>query len=257
MNVDGLFVISLDTDVGRRKIMQSWYPPNLLNFYIVKRMKNPEHGCYNSHQQIMIQSKKEGLKKILILEDDAYPIYQWSHIVQITNDALKTLDQHDSRWKFLLLGYMPVRSQDSITSQSDVIEVKCAFDSHAYIANLEEFTHVPFQGIPIDAFLFCNVTTQKQHKNHSKILDTHHSSNGAGVYGTNPILFRQKASKSTIDPNHVFQDKLVEFYGNEHNMLRASMVINTLHPPILVFIFIIIIIILLIVILAKTKIRRL
>lgn len=109
MNVDAIIVISLDTAEDRRHKMKQWYPSNIpLDFFIVKRMDNPDKGCFTSHQKVLSFAKQKKYKRVLILEDDAYPMKEWNEIVSLTNNALKEVNYvSDGNWKFLSLGYMP------------------------------------------------------------------------------------------------------------------------------------------------------
>jgi len=230
MNVDGIFVISLDSSDDRRKKMLEWYPPNVLNFYLVKRMKNPEQGCYNSHQKIMMEAKQKGLNRILILEDDAYPLKSWNTIVQQTNQALLYLNTHNPKWRSLMLGYLPIRSH-RIKNNPNVIGIKCAYDAHAYIVNLKYFKHIPYKGIQIDTFLFCNTR---------KIDDLFElKRNTFGVYGVNPMLFTQRTDHSTIDSGHLIQEAYIKLYGDEQKMIEFSLNAHTITTPVFIIFFIV------------------
>lgn len=233
MNIDALFVISLDTDTKRRELMKSWYPPGVLNFHIVKRMKDPTHGCYNSHEQILMKSKQMGLQRVLILEDDAFPLFDWDKIVRLTNKAIQELESTAGGWTFLALGYLPIRTTK--TRSNNLVRINCAFGTHAYIANVPKFKHVPFKGIPIDSLLFCNVNNKTQLK-HTKFKT---KQGFFGVYGILPMLFTQKSDTSTIDNSHVLFQTWIKVFGNEQEMIRASMYVNTLYVPMIICMIII------------------
>ena len=232
MNVDAIFVITLDTDKERRKKMKEWYPKKAnLQWFIVKRMKNPERGCYSSHQKVLRMAKERGFKRILILEDDAYPLYSWNKIVKETNNALKYLNEKESNWKHLMLGYLPVRSK-KIKDNKNLVEIICAYDTHAYIINVNNVRSVPWDGISIDNLLFCNIGKKIKNLtgNHIKITKTNN-------YGIHPMLITQKTEKSSIDNFHLLQKGYIDFFGGEEKMTEISTNCNTLIFGIFIILF--------------------
>lgn len=227
MNIDAIFVITLDTAEKRREEMKKWYPDKAnLQWFIVKRLKNPKRGCYSSHQKVLRMAKEKGFKKILILEDDAFPLYSWNEIVTKTNKALKDVENLDPNWKHLMLGYLPYSSKK--TKFNNLLEMRCAADGHAYIVNVPKVKSIPWNGIQIDGFLFCGV----KKKEDSFILTK--SSKSVGVYGIKPMLITQKAEKSQIENFHLLQKQMIDFFGGEDNMAEVSC-----HVNILIFLFII------------------
>lgn len=227
MDVDAIFVISLDNADERRDKMKEWYPSDAnLQFFIVQRMKNPEMGCYTSHQKVLIHAKKKGFKRILVLEDDAFPLFPWNTIITHTNNALKYLK--DKSWTYLMLGYLPIRSYK--TTDSNVIEVKCAYDAHAYIINVDNVKAIPWKSIPIDRLLFCGIKTSSY--SNIKFLPNEYDLNR--VYATTPMLITQKTTKSQINPAHLTQKLIFELFGGEHRISEASCHVNILYAGIII-----------------------
>ena len=65
------------------------------------------------------------------MEDDAYPLENWETIVKAVNNFL----EHPPKdWEYASLGYLPIRLNE--INVPGILEIKCAFDAHAYIVNL-------------------------------------------------------------------------------------------------------------------------
>lgn len=249
MNVDAIFVISLDKAEERREKMREWYPNVNLQFFIVKKNKrNPTRGCYSSHQKVIRYAKEKKLNRILIFEDDAYAMFDWNKIVHITNDALNYIDKTNSNWKYLMLGYLPFKTKK--TKNPNILEVLCAADAHAYIVNLSKIRSIPWNGIPIDDFLFCNRKTPKTTGNfiHKKDKDD--------IYATKPMLFTQKTDQSYIDPTHLWQKGFIDFFGGEQKITDYSNDVNTLILIIFIPIWIILSLILLVLLCLNQKTKK-
>jgi glycosyl transferase family 25 len=221
MNVDAIYCISLNTATDRQKLMKEWWGSSI-KFHIVQRMKNPEEGCFTSHQNLLQFAKDSGYKRILVLEDDAFPNYPIDVINKKTNKALELLSGKD--WDFLMIGYMPIRTKK--TENQGLLKVKSAYTSHAYIANLEKFKKDPWKGIPIDIYLF--------HTNFK-------------VFATYDNLIVQNSTVSTINPkNIVNRDFLPKLYNGIENMRNVSMHCH-IHLPIFFISFMIVALVILII----------
>lgn len=239
MNVDAVYVITLKGEKERQSRIRKWYPKRAhIEFFVVERMKNPERGCYSSHQKVLRMAKERGQKRVLVLEDDAYPLYQWDTLVRKTNKALSFLMDNDSEWKHLMLGYLPFRTK-KIKNNKNLVEILCAADAHAYIINIPNVKSIPWNGIPIDDFLFCNRTNQFKNLtgNFFKLEKTHN-------YGIHPMLITQKTEKSSIDPTHLWQKGFIDFFGNEEKLTEASTQVNTLNTLIFCFLILFLLLIL-------------
>ncbi|MEC9483035.1 MAG: glycosyltransferase family 25 protein [Halomonas sp.] len=72
--VDAVFCISLSEQQDRRELLKNEFRElgHEIEFILVERdAKNPERGCYRSHQICAQTALKRGYKRVLILEDDA------------------------------------------------------------------------------------------------------------------------------------------------------------------------------------------
>lgn len=208
MDVDAIYVISLNTAEERQKIMKSWYPNVNLEFFIVTRGKNPSQGCFESHQKLFEFAKAKGQNRILVLEDDAFPRFPWDIIVKKTNDALSNLKE--TKWDILALGYIPRRTSN--TNIDSVIRINSAYGSHAYIANLPNIKFDKWNDINFDDYLFT--------KGKSPYIS----------YGTYDILFEQKFEKSQISnmSSYEFSLKTIpDLLGGLENMRNVSMTCHT------------------------------
>ena len=204
MNVDCIYVISLTTATKRQELMKTWYPPEAkLQFFLVKRAKNPEQGCFESHQNVIKDAKSKGYKRILILEDDAFPRFPWNQIVQKTNEALKQLES--TYWDVLALGYYPFRTYN--TNMKNVLKIGTAYGSHAYIANVTNMDIQKWDKISTDVSLFW--------KRYSKYTS----------YATYDILFEQKFEESQISKFSAYEFGLTKFpnmFGGIEGMRNLS-----------------------------------
>lgn len=178
MNVDAIYVISLTTATKRREIMKNWYPPEAnLEFFIVQRSKNPSQGCFESHQKVYELARNKGYTRVLVMEDDAFPRFSWNEIVQKTNEVLLNLE--DKKWDFLALGYYPLKMIK--TDKNNILEIKSAYGTHAYIANIPNVKYHMWNNILADQFLFF--------KRKSPYIS----------YATYDILFEQQTDESQIN----------------------------------------------------------
>lgn len=228
MNVDKIYVISLKKSKKRRENLKKLFTGVDVDFFIVNRMKNPERGCYSSHQNVLRDSLRRGYSRILVMEDDAYPLFSWNKIKNDTNRCIDFLDKNEPKWKFLQLGYLPFRNS---LLNDFIFKVSCNVDAHAYIVNLKNISTNKWNGFPIDEFLFCG------NKTGVNFLENSFKNNNIEVYATFPMLITQKTDKSTIAPIHMHQRSFIDFFGGEQNISKLSTSVN----PLFLFIFIILI----------------
>lgn len=210
MNIDAIFVISLSTDIDRQhKFLNNWKGLDI-QLFIVERNKDPKKGCFESHMDIIRMAKEKSLKRILILEDDAIPTKPIRDIIEYTNMAIKWMDNNDDKWKYYLLGYFPVKSKR--TENSFILNLKCAFLSHAYIANVPNLEVSKWNGVQVDNVMFCNITNNIQmigRINNFKSYKSH-------IYGARPMLAIQDNGPSTINQAHVaIQDLFLHQVGQD------------------------------------------
>lgn len=210
MNVDAIYVITLNEAHERQKLMTEWYPKGVFEWYKVDRLKNPLRGCFRSHQEVMQLAKDKGYKRILVLEDDAFPLDTWENIVSKTNNVLGELGDN---WDYLMLGYVSIRSKK--TQWNDLVKIKCAVQAHAYICNLDNFKKSKWSNnTQLDLFLFCNNDDNDDY-NYSKALKIDKYTKRK-IYGIYPSLFIQKTEKSQITNYHLAGNDFYEFLGNDN-----------------------------------------
>jgi hypothetical protein len=219
LDVDEIVVISLRESAERQAAMKAQFPAGVRwRFHEVER--DPEGGragCYRSHAEVLEQARRRGLRRVLVLEDDALLVADWAETARLGNAALATLEETDAAWSFLLLGMHPI---DSGPAEGPLRRVACAAGTHAYVANIKniELPLPPYDGKHIDHFLFCdyfcqgmpeNMHRERWGENANAIsLLTHRATepcleSGKHIYAANPLLFRPDTTQvSTIDRMH-------------------------------------------------------
>lgn len=223
VNVDKIFAISVISAYDRREQLTQCLPNADIEFILVEKKTNPTKGCFMSHRHAIELGKQRGYKTILILEDDAYPLVNWETLVNNTNNSLNTIPKG---WKYLSLGYLPIRLKE--TQNSGLLEIKCAFDAHAYIVNLDNVSLIEWSdNKTLDGELFCGGITQYT------LLSSMGNiiSNGTGVldtYAIYPMLFKQKTNKSYINDVDLLQEHFFNFFGGHSNSAYIAKNINTL-----------------------------
>jgi hypothetical protein len=243
MNVDAIYVITITGATERHQKILEWYPNDagIQLFKVERDTSNPKRGCFESHQKIISVAKKHGHSKILIMEDDAFPILSWVDIVSRTNKLLSQIE-FDPKWKYLMLGSLPFRTRK--TKFDELLEVICALEAHAYIVNLKNVTPVLWNGDHVDVKMFCDFNKETV-VNDSGILFRFLNKNDSHVYLSRQNLFRQQTQSSYINQLHIHGRTLVEkIFHNYDNMIEMS-----LHTNILLFIICMAIIIILLFIL--------
>lgn len=214
VNVDKVFVLSVREATERRKNMIKEWEGIDTQFVINERQNNPKKGCFESHINLIKESKERGYSKILILEDDArmVPPNREELTIRI-NESLKWLDNNKPSWKYFLLGFFPVKSKR--TKNPHIFNLKCTFLAHAYIVNLKNIeTPLPtWKGRQIDNVLFCNNLGY----------------NDKGIYGAHPMLVLQEGMDSYINILHAdFQDKVLHKIGQD-KLANVSCIINIMN----------------------------
>lgn len=225
--VDGVFVITLNTDADRRQKLLEWLPHNA-QFFVVKRMRDPERGCFRSHQKVLAYAKQRGLRRVLVLEDDAFPLTSMENVENITRECLEDLDALDPKWSFLMLGYLPIRMH---VVSDRLYKVRCAYDGHAYIINVPNVNVTQWKNVPVDGLYFCGSGSKREY-----VLCIPPKKNASHVYASRPMLFTQKTLKSNIDPTHLSQSTFFELFGGENAMAEASSHVNVFYAGILILV---------------------
>jgi hypothetical protein len=213
MSVDQIYVVSLHSCQPRREKLKKFIPESGVTWWLVKRDKNPKKGCFTSHRDIFKDAKQKDYKNIIILEDDARPRVSWENV---ENRIKKFLRNPPKNWKFLMLGYYPVRLLP--TKLKGILAVKCAYTTHAYLVNVSNVKLPVWNGkVQIDDELFCNGL----HEN-GRYLESKFN----GTYAVEPILVDQKSETSTINNTHLDIQKTLEAFGND-KLVGISKYVNT------------------------------
>jgi hypothetical protein len=225
MNVDAIYVITLSEAKERHKNMLELYPENskiqLIKFE--RDNSNPTRGCFESHQKVIENAKKLGHSKILIMEDDASPLYSWNDIVKVTNKLL-LLIEFNPKWKYLMLGSMPIRTKK--TKFNELVEVMCAVEAHAYIVNLKNVNPHIWKGDPVDLKMFCDFDKDESINDSVSIFRLLNKVE-SNVYLSRKNLFIQKPNISYIDANNVTgRIALTNIYRNYDNIIELSLYTN-------------------------------
>jgi hypothetical protein len=146
----------------------------------------------------------------------------WKTIVTNVNNFL---DSPPENWSLLTLGYIPFRLLE--TNDPSILKVKCAYDAHAYIVNLDNFENTEFSGTSIDGELFCGGKNYKQLvTNPLNILQGEYDDN---VYAIYPQLFKQKTEQSYNEDMSLLQDYYFMIFGGHNNVALVSKYINSFY----------------------------
>lgn len=218
-DVDKIFIISLKEDVQRRQNLLETLKNVPFELHLVDRDEIPKRGCYNSHRDIIIKSKKEKCKRILIFEDDAKLLYGLDEIIKDTNNFINNSSHLE--WKFLMLGYFPLSTKN--TTQEGILNMLSSSCAHAYIINLENVKTPPkWTGTMMDMYFFFNKKTDNN-----------------GIYGLFPMAFGQQLKNSNISDFHInamsFANKI---FGGENGVTIMTQKID-IYNLFLFFIFLI------------------
>ena len=246
-HLDAILVITLEEATSRQERMRNNYPNVDLEFMIYGRDKESgERGCFTSHQKALEHAKKKKYKNILILEDDAAPLKKWD---KITNYIEKFLENPPDDWILCSLGYLPIRV--SKTKQSNILKIKCAFNTHAYLVNVEKAPILPWEGVALDSELFCKkINHKKIAKSPKKLVKGDHMK---GIYAHIPMLFKQDAQESFINKFDLAQRHFYNFFGGYDQSALVAQNFNTVYFGIFIFLLIFLLILLMVSFRVKNK----
>ena len=212
MNIDKAFVISVKEADERRKQFSECNSIQV-EFFIVDRKSNPTQGNFESHYSVIKAAKDRQYKTILVFEDDAVPMETTEKIVKYVNDFLAN---PPNDWQILTLGYIPIKL--SSTSNETLYDVKCAYDAHAYIVNVQNVDIATWKGKAYDSHLFCHDIDPKE------LMLSPFFKKMDGVYAHYPMLYKQKAKKSYIAGIDLYQDYFFKIFGYNSSAKLASLV---------------------------------
>lgn len=231
--VDKIFVITLKDSYERQKRFANNFKDTGLQYewYMATRDKeDPIRGCYNSHQDIIKISKKRGYERILIFEDDAKPINDIQTIATQVQEFFSINNGNGPKgWKFLMLGYLPVKTNK--TNYSNILNIRCAFNGHAYIVNLEKVEPEEWDGTMLDGKYFCNGISGKELR---KLITFPKETD---VYAIYPMGFSQEIIDSSVGIEHMSQKYFFKAYAGENNSARVSSKTSTIQLAVFVIIW--------------------
>lgn len=217
--MDAVFVIAIRSDTDRHaKIYQRWSALNP-ELFMVDRHRDPKQGCFESHMKVLETAKRRGLRRVLVLESDAFPLKDAEEVASDAVAQSEFLDEIDPKWKHILLGYFPVKSESTVLP--GLVKVKCAFLSHAYVLNVDNAERSYWNNVQVDNVMFCNTTDPSQTRRAA------YTSYESGTYGSSIMSVIQDVTlPSTIDQSHVdLQEKILHRIGQD-NMTFASKYVN-------------------------------
>ncbi len=256
MSEVSVYVISLTTAKERQHRFKERFKTagaNINNFhwyFAVRNNENPEKGCFDSHNQVLKIAKERKNKYALVFEDDAVFIDD-SNWKNVKNMITYFINKSIKDWKYFSLGYLPVRTRK--TDDSNIVEILCAHDAHAYLINVKNAPILTHSGPMYDEQVFCQGIRAFDFNNYKY-------KPGTNIYGSVPMLFKQELRDSSIHNYHLTQGNVIDFYRGENNMLNLSKYVNSIQIMWLTSISIVLLIVLIVLILiwhfAPEKISR-
>lgn len=195
---DGMFCINLEERTDRWEQAQKEFDKlgirdKVLHFPALK-FDNGALGCRESHLSIIKKAKDEGLKNVLIFEDDVLVIDE--NIVHLN----KSLDQlKDRDWDLFYLGAtVDPNVGRLVTHTPNLVKTNFAYTTHAYAINHTMYDFIlkeaPFHPI-IDVF-YCRYIVPRQK-----------------TFIMNPMLCIQQEGYSNIENQHADYGWMVEFFN--------------------------------------------
>jgi hypothetical protein len=232
MNIDKAFVISVKEADERRKQFAE-YNNLQVEYFLVDRKPDPTKGNFESHYAVINTAKKRQYKTILVFEDDAVPLEETKKIVKYVNTFLLNAPKD---WKILTLGYLPIKLQS--TENESLYDVKCAYDAHAYLVNVQNVDIQQWKGKALDSNLFCHDIDPKE------LLFSIFFKKMKGVYAHYPMLYKQKSTKSYIAGIDLYQDYFFKIFGY-NTSAKLSSYVNIIYFSITIILILFILIVLL------------
>lgn len=216
------YVISLKNSKERQKRFSERFSPEVKDFnwfYATRNNENPIKGCFDSHNQVLKNAKEKGEEYILVFEDDAVFIddFDWKKTVKTVENFLGNFKNKE--WKYFSLGYLPIKTKK--TEYPGILEIRCAYDAHAYLVNVNNVQVQDYKGIMPDSEMFCQgIDPIKMNKNI-------HFPLGAGVYASYPMIFKQEYEDSSINDFHLTQKDFFNLYRGENGSALVSTYFDT------------------------------
>jgi hypothetical protein len=243
-NVDRIFVISVSSAYERREVFKKNNPElvslNIFEWlYVYKENEpgmTPLESNFTNHQKIIKISKDRNYNTVMIFEDDATPILPFNKIFNYINNLVIP-----DTWTYIMLGYLPIKTKKS--EYNNLLSVKCAYDTHAYMANVNNIIDLKYDiSCPAFDLNFCNCVNPRS----LKVMGTFENDIKIGkTYAFYPMLYYQDVQKNSITEEN--QNHFFNFYGKQVGNDTSAIIsthINTIGFItcifIIVFIFIVI-----------------
>lgn len=145
-------------------------------YFTEKHPKGGQHGCFESHINIIKEAYNNGCENVLIFEDDIYP----TDFINRENLAVSIDFMKQNKWDLFYLGALPdIRSTLSQKVSNKIYKLH-GICTHAYVVNrsgMKKLKDLKFTGVPIDYYYINNIERS---------------------YALYPTMFLQGLSKSDI-----------------------------------------------------------
>ena len=225
---DGIFCINLlsrDDKYEKVKVVFDQYNIPVTFHRVEKHPISGLHGCYQSHIDIITNAKHQGMKNILIFEDDvvASPYLTPHHL----SEAIKFMAD-DEEWELFYLGSHPeIRTTKSSKVSPNILHFH-SLCTHAYALSergINTYAETPFMGLAID-------TLYK------------YSHNSYGYY---PTLFYQGGDGSDIGKDYPGTKYLKQYWFRWMEMYSYYVNVPLVHVSVVANIFLLVLIVIIIV----------
>lgn len=149
---DKIYCITTKESYNRRtscRIVAKEYNINICFKKVERHPNGSNHGCFESHIDIIREAKEQNLQRIIILEDDIIPQYLNEKVLNKITNFLQS-----NEWDLFYFGAVPDCRRDNAA-----VKVKDSFYrirslcTHAYAINrsaIEKFHDYQYIQIPID-----------------------------------------------------------------------------------------------------------
>ena len=151
-------------------------------------------GCKLSHYKIIIESRKNKYKQILILEDD---FLLTNNFIEKFSQILNNMNTHKIHYDMLYLGFSIVRKNPYIDTEIENLKkIKNGHTTHAYILNNTFYDNI------INEIMTCHCEIDVCYANLQK--------KNNNIYGIYPCLITQRESFSDILNKTVNYNKFIK-----------------------------------------------
>lgn len=141
-----------DRYVSSKNVFDTYNIP--VKYFFVKRHKNGDRGCFNSHVEICKQNLNQ--KNIIIFEDDISPTKNFSiKNIKYIISCLKKI----KNWDIFYLGCFPNNYYNTLSTKYTGIYKTRSVGAHAYIINnhyIHKIASLKWDQKPYDSYLTNN-----------------------------------------------------------------------------------------------------